>query len=402
MIMATPLVLDYFLVQIGQAILSVVATTNFLLVCIKRRDLLSWFFAYLSLTIGLVISPFSSTSTFLELISSVFYLLSAILIVIAVFREYYHLFLKNKGKHLNIRNKIGATVASVLPIVTLEVFMFILLIICMGLLVRILLVKKSPTHGFLLITLICASFSVIGAMLQQFEVPNAPETSSIITIAFNTMILATGLVARIEMQLQRSQINSEKVNESLKVLIESATGASVDAANMATELAASASEVNASAEEISATTMEIARSTQEQADSLVEINAMAEDVKTITQIITNISKQTNLLALNASIEAGRAGEHGMGFSVVAEKVQKLAEESASSVGRTKDIVEKISQKIEHAAIVSKNISLSMEEISTAAEEQTASMEEITATTGRLGELAEGLKDNLAQKKQIAK
>ena len=400
--MATPLVLDYFLVQVGQAILSVFATSNFLLVCIKRRDLLPWFYAYLSLTIGLIISPFVSTSAMIELISSAFYLLSAILIIIAVFREYYYLFLKNNGKPINIRNKIGATIATVLPILTLEVFMLILLLICMGLLVRILLVKKSPTHGFLLITLLCASVSVVGAMMQQFELPNAPETSSIITISFNTMILATGLVARIELQLQRSKTNSEKVNESLKGLIESATGASIDAANMSTELAASASEVNASAEEISATTMEIARNTQEQADSLVEINAMAEDVKNITQIITNLSKQTNLLALNASIEAGRAGEHGLGFSVVAEKVQKLAEESASSVERTKDIVERISQKIEHAARVSKNISLSMEEISTAAEEQTASMEEITATTGRLGELAQSLKENLAQKQQITK
>jgi len=400
--MAAPLVLDYFLVQVGQFVISLIASMNFLLVCIKRRDLLPWFYAYFTLTIGLAFSPFSRFDAIIELVSSILYLLSAILIVIAVFREYFKLFIKKRGQGLQLRDKIGAVAAATLPIVILEVFMLILCVICIGMLIRIVLKKKSPTHGFLLLTLCGASASVVGAMLQALEVSGAPEISSLITIVFNSLILATGFVARIELQLNRSQTSSETANVSLRSVIGNAMNASVDAANMATELAASASEVNASAEEISATTMEIARSTQEQAESLVEINAMAEDVKNITQIITNISKQTNLLALNASIEAGRAGEHGMGFSVVAEKVQKLAEESASSVEKTKDIVDRISQKIEHAATVSKKISLSMEEISTAAEEQTASMEEITATTSRLGELAEDLKDNLAQKKQITK
>ena len=57
-----------------------------------------------------------------------------------------------------------------------------------------------------------------------------------------------------------------------------------------------------------------------------------EEIKETMGNIIGIAEQTNLLALNASIEASRAGEHGKGFSVVADSINDLAKQTKDLVG----------------------------------------------------------------------
>lgn len=74
------------------------------------------------------------------------------------------------------------------------------------------------------------------------------------------------------------------------------------------------------------------------------VGGLDQDMNKIVDALSSIqgiASQTNLLALNASIEAARAGENGRGFSVVAEEVRKLAEESRV----TTDNIEKIIGKL---------------------------------------------------------
>lgn len=64
-----------------------------------------------------------------------------------------------------------------------------------------------------------------------------------------------------------------------------------------------------------------------------------DEIKETMGNIIGIAEQTNLLALNASIEASRAGEHGKGFSVVADSINDLAKQ-------TKDLVGNVNSKMD--------------------------------------------------------
>lgn len=66
-------------------------------------------------------------------------------------------------------------------------------------------------------------------------------------------------------------------------------------------------------------------------DLSIDLNVRSEQIKKLLDLLNNIARQTKVLALNANIEAARAGEYGRGFSVVAQEVRSLADNSQSSV-----------------------------------------------------------------------
>ena len=91
-------------------------------------------------------------------------------------------------------------------------------------------------------------------------------------------------------------------------------------------------------------------SQMEEASQVVStLGDRSKEIGQIVESISAIADQTNLLALNAAIEAARAGEAGRGFSVVAEEVRKLAEQSGEAASNIASLIGGI-QKDTDAAV----------------------------------------------------
>lgn len=75
--------------------------------------------------------------------------------------------------------------------------------------------------------------------------------------------------------------------------------------------------------------------------TIQELNQRSQAIESIIEVISGIADQTNLLALNAAIESARAGEYGKGFSVVANEVKKLAEQSQESSNNISEIIQQM-------------------------------------------------------------
>jgi len=82
--------------------------------------------------------------------------------------------------------------------------------------------------------------------------------------------------------------------------------------------------------------------------TLDQLTRGISEVGSILHVIDDITEQTNLLALNAAIISAQAGEHGRGFSVVAEEIRALADRTKTSTKEITALIKNIQESSQQA------------------------------------------------------
>jgi len=112
------------------------------------------------------------------------------------------------------------------------------------------------------------------------------------------------------------------------------------------------------------------------------VDGMTSSVNDITNAIVSydrmimdierISEKVNIISLNASVEAAKAGQHGLAFGVVAKEIRGLAQSSADSATKTKMVSKKANAAVKMVNksmdTIDKNVKSSYEKISTVAKQ----------------------------------
>ncbi|MBE0647103.1 MAG: methyl-accepting chemotaxis protein, partial [Bacteroidales bacterium] len=74
------------------------------------------------------------------------------------------------------------------------------------------------------------------------------------------------------------------------------------------------------------------------AGMVVRLSEQSQTIGEITATVNELAEQSNLLAVNAAIEAAKAGEHGKGFTVVAQEIKMLADRSKEATYQVRNIL----------------------------------------------------------------
>lgn len=89
----------------------------------------------------------------------------------------------------------------------------------------------------------------------------------------------------------------------------------------------------------------IKSSVEKTADCISKLGGRSEEIGKILNVIDEITDQTTLLALNAAILAAQAGEHGKGFSVVADEIKDLADRTSTSTQEIASLIQSVQQEV---------------------------------------------------------
>ncbi len=105
---------------------------------------------------------------------------------------------------------------------------------------------------------------------------------------------------------------------------------------------------------------QICQQMQSVADSIVRLGEQSQAIGEIVASVGDLAEQSNLLGVNASIEAVKAGDAGKGFSVVAQEVKALADQSKQATAQVRSILGEIQRALTKAVLLAEQSTKTVE------------------------------------------
>ncbi len=180
-------------------------------------------------------------------------------------------------------------------------------------------------------------FNAIIDSLQEIAVEVKRSTSQLTTFLKENgeavSVLAEEAVT--ETEATRNTLNSvEQISKSIQEVAQNATQTAMIANDTYSTVQDSTNAMVQTVDSI----ISLRNTVGDTAKKMKRLGESSQKISQVVSLIEEIALKTNLLAINASVEASRAGEQGQGFTVVAEQVGTLAEQSAAAAKEIAQIV----------------------------------------------------------------
>lgn len=180
-------------------------------------------------------------------------------------------------------------------------------------------------------------------------------TSSAAEIAASTKEFAASS-AQITSSVSETTSTAEEVKQTATLANEKAESISKESAENANLAKKGSESVRQAVEGINS----IKAQTALVAESIIKLSEQSQAIGDIISSVNDLAEQSNLLAVNAAIEAAKAGEQGKGFTVVAQEVKTLADQSKQATAQVRTILNDIQKATSNAVMSTEKVTKAVE------------------------------------------
>jgi phosphate/phosphite/phosphonate ABC transporter binding protein len=138
------------------------------------------------------------------------------------------------------------------------------------------------------------------------------------------------------------------------------------------------------------------------AEYIKRLEVRSEEIGKIVTVIDEIAENTTLLALNAAILASQAGEHGKGFSVVADEIKDLAERTSFSTQEISTLIDSVQREVSDAQYA---MNLGLESVTegiTLSSESSEALRKIVESAKQASTMSSAIEHSTSEQAQAAK